>query len=115
MTTDRLEDGMPSDLLNSHIEEFLGQLRTAGYAERTIRKKRLIVAAFARWMKLQRIALDRLVDSDIVAFVKGCPICLLHTSLKGNGYEDDEGLHCRAISGRDANGSRARADKSRCS
>jgi putative transposase len=41
--------------------------------------------------------------------------CLLHTSLKGNGYEDDEGLHCRAISGRDANGSRARADKSRCS
>jgi hypothetical protein len=42
-------------------------------------------------------------------------VCLLHTSLKGNGYEDDEGLHCRAISGRDANGSRARADKSRCS
>jgi integrase/recombinase XerD len=70
MTTDRLEDGTPSDLLNSHIAGFLGQLRTTGYAERTIRKKRLIVAAFARWMKFQRIALDHLVDSDIAAFVK---------------------------------------------
>src|ERR1035441_10858653 len=46
--------------------------------------------------------------------LSGAFLCLLHTSLKGNGYEDDEGLHCRAISGRDANGSCARADKSRC-
>jgi hypothetical protein len=48
------------------------------------------------------VRLKTLLDSPAVYY----------TSLKGNRYEDDEGLHCRAISGRDANGSRARADKS---
>ncbi|MDP2621812.1 MAG: tyrosine-type recombinase/integrase [Hyphomicrobiales bacterium] len=70
MTTDRFEDGAPLGVLDLHIEAFLGHLRTAGYAERTLRKKRSIVAAFARWARREQIALDHLGDSDIAAFVK---------------------------------------------
>ena len=70
MTTDTFEDGAPLGLLDFHIEAFLGHLRTAGYAERTLRKKRCIVAAFARWARRERIALDHLGDADIAAFVK---------------------------------------------
>lgn len=68
MTTEALENGTPSDLLSVHVEDFLGQLRTAGYADRTLRKKRTVVSAFARWMKDHRITLGCLVDSDVVAF-----------------------------------------------
>jgi hypothetical protein len=70
MTTDGLEGGMPLGLPASHIEAFLEDLRGAGYAERTIRKKRSVVTAFTRWTKRERIALDRLGDCDIAAFVK---------------------------------------------
>jgi integrase/recombinase XerD len=70
MTTDTLEDGAPLRLLDFHIEAFLGHLRTAGYAERTLRNKRSILTAFAQWTKRERIALDRLSDCDIAAFVK---------------------------------------------
>ena len=70
MTTEALENGKPSDLLSVHVEDFLDQLRAAGYADRTLRKKRTIVRAFARWMKDQRITLDCLVDSDVGAFLQ---------------------------------------------
>lgn len=70
MTTDIFEDSAPLGLLDLHIEAFLGHLRTAGYAERTLRKKRFVVAAFARWARHEQIALDHLGDSDIAAFVK---------------------------------------------
>lgn len=70
MTTDTLEDGTSLGLIDFHIQAFLGHLHIAGYAERTLRKKRPIVAAFAQWMKRERIALGRVSDSDIVAFVK---------------------------------------------
>lgn len=70
MTTDTFEDGAPLGLLDLHIEAFLGHLRTAGYAERTLRRKRSIVAAFARWARREQITLDHLGDSDITAFVK---------------------------------------------
>lgn len=70
MTTDAYEDGVPLGLLDLHAEGFLGHLRTAGYAERTLRKKRSILAAFARWSRGEQIALDHLGDSDIAEFVK---------------------------------------------
>lgn len=70
MTKDTFEDGAPLGLLDFHVEAFLGYLRTAGYAERTLRKKRSIMAAFAQWTRRERIALDQLSDSDIAAFVK---------------------------------------------
>jgi len=70
MTTETYADGAPLGLLDVHVEGFLGHLRSAGYAERTLRKKRSIVAAFARWLGREQIALDHLGDSDIAAFVK---------------------------------------------
>ena len=69
MTTDTY-DGAPQGLLDLHLEAFLGYLRTAGYAERTLRNKRSIVAAFARWAGREQIALNHLGDSDIAEFAK---------------------------------------------
>ena len=70
MTTDASEHGVPLGLLDSHVEAFLVHLRTAGYAERTLRKKRSIVTAFAQWTRRERIALDCLGDCEVAAFVK---------------------------------------------
>jgi site-specific recombinase XerD len=70
MTTDALEDGVPLGLPDSPVEAFLSHLRTAGYAERTLRKKRSIVTAFAQWTRRERIALDCLGDCEVAAFVK---------------------------------------------
>ena len=47
MTTPPLEGGTPGSLLDDHIEPFLKHLRAAGYAERTLRKKRTVAKAFA--------------------------------------------------------------------
>ena len=73
MTTDTFEDNAPQFLLDLHIDAFLEHLRTARYAERTLRKKRSVVAAFARWARSEQIALNHLGDSDITAFVKRLP------------------------------------------
>jgi len=42
MTTPALEGGTPKRPLDDHIEPFLKHLRSAGYAERTLRKKRTV-------------------------------------------------------------------------
>ncbi len=60
MTTPRLEDGTPERPLDDHIEPFLKHLRVAGYAERTLRKKRTVARAFARWMRRKQIVVDGL-------------------------------------------------------
>jgi integrase/recombinase XerD len=65
-----LEDGRPVGLLDIHVEASLKHLRAEGYAERTLRRKRSIMATFAQWTRRERIALDHLNDSDIAAFVK---------------------------------------------
>jgi hypothetical protein len=44
MTTPTLEGGAPGSLLDDHIEPFLKHLRAAGYAERTLRKKRTVAS-----------------------------------------------------------------------
>lgn len=62
-------DGLPAH----HIEAFLDQLRTARYAEETLRKKRWVLIAFARWMKGQTIALADFGEATIAAFVKRLP------------------------------------------
>ena len=69
-TTDTIEDGVSEGLPIRHIEAFLDQLRAARYAEETLRKKRWILFAFARWMKSKNIALALLDESAIAAFVK---------------------------------------------
>ena len=66
MTT---EDGTPQRLLDDQIEPFLKHLCDAGYAERTLRKKRTVARAFARWAKRKRIDTGDLNDSHVAAFV----------------------------------------------
>jgi integrase/recombinase XerD len=73
MTTTPLEDGSCNKLLDDHIEPFLEHLRVAGYAERTLCKKRAVARAFARWTKRKQIAVDELNDSHVAAFVARSP------------------------------------------
>ncbi|HEY6302967.1 MAG TPA: tyrosine-type recombinase/integrase [Terriglobales bacterium] len=64
---------MPSILLDNHIEPFLQQLRAAGYADRTLRKKRTVTRAFARWATRKRITRDVLNEGHIAAFLARSP------------------------------------------
>ena len=73
MTTPPLEGGTPGSLLDEHIEPFLKHLRAAGYAERTLRKKRTVVKAFARWASWKQIAGNDLNDGHIGAFASRSP------------------------------------------
>jgi site-specific recombinase XerD len=66
---DAIADGLATGLPARHIEAFLEHLRTAGYADKTLRKKQWILAAFARWMKCETIALTHLDESAIAAFL----------------------------------------------
>jgi len=69
----KLEGGTPDNLFDGHIEPFLKHLRAAGYAERTLRKKRTVARAFARWMKRKQTAVKDLNDSDLATFVARSP------------------------------------------
>src|SRR5215471_8778626 len=60
-------------LLDDQIEPFLQHLRDAGYAERTLRKKRTIARAFARWAKRKGIATIDLNDGHADAFARRLP------------------------------------------
>ena len=60
-------------LLDDHIEPFLQHLRDASYAERTLRKKRTVARAFARWAKRKGIATIDLNDGHVDAFVRRLP------------------------------------------
>lgn len=69
-TIDTIEDCDAAGLPAHHIEAFLEHLREAGYSDVTRRKKRTILTALARWMKLASIPLAQLDESVITAFVK---------------------------------------------
>src|SRR5713226_8451879 len=69
----KLEGGTPDNLFDGHIEPFLKHLRAAGYAERTLRKKRTVARAFARWAKRKQIPVNDLNDGHIAAFVARSP------------------------------------------
>ena len=60
-------------LLDDQIEPFLQHLRDAGYAERTLRKKRTVARAFARWAHGKGIATIDLNDGHVDAFVLRLP------------------------------------------
>jgi site-specific recombinase XerD len=68
-----LKDGTPETPLDDHIEPFLKHLRSAGYAERTLRKKRTVARAFAQWTRQKQIAVDDLNDDHIAAFAARSP------------------------------------------
>lgn len=61
--------GRAQHLLDDQIEPFLQHLREAGYAERTLRKKRTVARAFARWAERKGIATNNLDDEHIDVFV----------------------------------------------
>ena len=63
----------PQCLLDDQIEPFLQDLRDAGYAERTLRKKRTVANAFARWAKRKGIATQDLNRNHIPAFISRSP------------------------------------------
>ena len=65
--------GRAQPLLDDQIEPFLQHLREAGYAERTLRKKRTVARAFARWAKRKGIATIDLNDGHVDAFVRRLP------------------------------------------
>lgn len=67
------EDGPPLGLLDTHVESFLTHLRGAGYAERTLRKKRTIASFFARWTRRKQVAVADLNESLLSAFVERSP------------------------------------------
>ena len=72
MSTARSDRPFPC-LLDDRIEPFLQHLRDAGYAERTLRKKRTVAKAFARWAKRKGISIDDLNRSQMAAFVERSP------------------------------------------
>lgn len=55
-----MQVGAPQRRLDDQIEPFLQHLRGAGYAERTLRKKRTVLRAFVRWAKRKQIASRRI-------------------------------------------------------
>ena len=73
MNTATFHDGVLQSLPENYIEHFLNYLSAAGYAERTLRKKRSVTTALARWMKRKRITADDLDASHIDAFVVRSP------------------------------------------
>lgn len=64
------------ELLASHrdplVLEYLSQLRSAGFAEKTLRDKRTLVAAFLRWSRDRRVPCLELGTTDLEAFLGGC-------------------------------------------
>jgi len=65
--------GTAQRLLDDQIKPFLQHLRDAGYAERTLRKKRTVARAFAQWVNRKGIALIDLNDGHVDAFVQRLP------------------------------------------
>jgi site-specific recombinase XerD len=73
MMTVQSNDRPPQRLLEDQIEPFLKQLQNAGYAQRTLRKKRTVARAFARWAKSKRIFTRDLNSRHVAAFVARSP------------------------------------------
>jgi integrase/recombinase XerD len=61
----------PSTGLNSsHIHSFLHFLQAEGYADRTLRKKKSVVASFVRWTVEKELTVHDLHESHLTAFVE---------------------------------------------
>lgn len=69
-----LEHGPSPGLSDTHINSFLTHLRSQGYAERTLRKKRSTVAAFARWTVEKQLDVDDLNASHLTTFIERLPL-----------------------------------------
>ena len=63
------EDGPRLGLSDIHVNSFLMHLRSQGYAKRTLRKKRSVLAVFSRWIVGKQLAVDDLNESHLTSFV----------------------------------------------
>jgi site-specific recombinase XerD len=59
-----------SNLCQTHVDFFLSHLRTLGYVERTLRKKRSVAASFARWTVGKQLTVNDLNESHLTDFVE---------------------------------------------
>lgn len=76
MTTDLVlasRDGPAPGVLDTHVDSFLSLLRSDGFAEGTLGKRRSVTASFVRWARRRKIAVEDLDDSHLVAFVGRSP------------------------------------------
>jgi integrase/recombinase XerD len=73
MTERTVKDRNTSSGFDDYIEPLLEHLRAAGYAERTLIKKRTVARAFGRWSKRKLITPAELNDSHARAFVGRSP------------------------------------------
>ncbi len=69
MSTTTLESGPCQKPFDEYVELFLHHLRAAGYAERTLRKKRWALRSLARWAQRKGIAVADFRDRHAAAFL----------------------------------------------
>lgn len=63
----------PTVGLDVYLESFVRKLHTAGYALRTIRKKRCVVVSFFRWLRQEQVSVVDVNESHEVAFLERTP------------------------------------------
>lgn len=67
------KESSSGSVLDVDIEDFITHLRGDGYAERTLRKKRSVVGAFARWSRRIKLAIAALSEVEMERFVARLP------------------------------------------
>ena len=68
-----MSSDLSQGLQDGQVASFVEQLRVARYAERTIRKRRSVATAFARWTKRKRLTLSDLDESQVTKFLGRSP------------------------------------------
>ncbi len=68
-----LSSSTTMELSDNLTNSFLTYLRTRGYAERTLCKKKSVVASFLRWTMEKQFTVDELNESHLSAFVDRLP------------------------------------------
>jgi site-specific recombinase XerD len=64
------ESGRVLGLLDTQVEFFFAHLRDAGYADRTLRKKRSVARSFSQWTRRKKVAVEDLDESHAAAFLR---------------------------------------------
>ena len=68
-----LSSSTTMELSDNLTNSFLTYLRTRGYAERTLCKKKSVIASFLRWTMEKQFTVDELNESHLFAFVDRLP------------------------------------------
>jgi site-specific recombinase XerD len=66
-------DDVGQYLSDAHGEAFLAGLRDAGYAERTLQRRRSIAVSFVRWSRRRRLTVKEIDESSVAAFIGRVP------------------------------------------